>query len=272
MRFWSSLFGRGERETGQAVAGSAERQAAGSAERQAAASPSTSVAVREPASTAVSTDVRQVARPDNVIDAEWRMIPPAQQSKVAEWLKANKGKTLAAALVALGLGNLALNRSNTVTPVGQPEVDPVPAPAPAPAPAPVSPEDNGVTPEQQAIIDQMLEIMKGLEGDTDPQTVAAITNAQERISAVKGSKEQAAMDAQVAADARDAAAKSPYQKAPAVGGAGQPDTAPAPAEPKYGLTDREGRPIGTGTPGQYWNTQNESSDELARWLKIARGR
>ena len=158
-----------------------------------------------------------------------------------------------------------------VAPPPAPAPAPVVAPAPAPAPAPVSPEDNGVTPEQQAIIDQMLEIMKGLEGDTDPQTVAAITNAQERISAVKGSKEQAAMDAKVAADARDAAAKSPDWKAAlAATGAGQLGTAPA--EPKYGLTDREGRPIGTGTPGQYWNTQNESSDELSRWLKIARGR
>jgi len=267
--WFTDLFRRSERRTGQTGA-AAERQIALPAP---AAAPGTAVAVREPASTAVSTDVRQVARPDNVADIEWRMVPPAQQSRVADWLKANKGKTLAAALIALGIYNIATNdtppapvrRDDQPVPAPVPAPTPAPTPAPAPAPTPpVGPDGSEVTPEQQAIIDQMLDIMKGLDGDNDPQTVAAISNAQEKISAAKGSKDQAAQDAKQAAADRDAASRLPTQ-----GGVG----IKAPADkPKYGLTDRDGNPIGSGTPGVNWNKLDESSDELARWLKIAHRR
>jgi hypothetical protein len=265
--WFTDLFRRSGRETGQ-TAGAAERQIA---QPIPAATPGTAVTVRQPANTAVSTDVRQVARPDNVTDIEWRMVPPAERNRVAAYMANNRGKTLALALATLGIFNIATNTDNAPVPLkrdDQPAPAPAPAPSPVPAPEPpaplVGPDGSEVTPEQQAIIDEMLGIMKGISDDPDPQTVAAIANAQEKISAAKGSKEQAAQDTTTAADARDAANRAFTQDKSGT-------RAPA-AKPKYGLTDRDGNPIGSGTPGEYWNKLDESSDELARWLKIAHRR
>jgi LysM repeat protein len=48
----------------------------------------------------VSTELRKPPRPD-ISDVEWRTVPDSMKSRVAAWLRANPGKSMAAALVAV---------------------------------------------------------------------------------------------------------------------------------------------------------------------------
>ena len=210
----------------------------------------------------------------------------------------NPGK-VAAGSAALGAGAAMLATGNQPATVEVPSVDAQPAVPPA-----VPPAGGGPTPEQLEIIKQMQEIMKALEGDETPAAVNALSNAQEKISSITGSPAQAAQDATTAQRDRDAA---DAMTAPATGKPGEDRMAQqASTVSPTAASIISNSPVvqaSQGKPGETPMAQaaaaapvahdaaslkaaqdraagnmaedaktNESSDELARWLKIARGR
>ena len=52
----------------------------------------------------VSTEIRRPPRPD-ITDVEWRSVPDSMKARAGAWLKANPGKSLAAALLAVAAGS-----------------------------------------------------------------------------------------------------------------------------------------------------------------------
>jgi hypothetical protein len=217
----------------------------------------------------------------------------------------NPGKLAAgSALLGGGAAMLAANGGNQPATVEVPGVSTQPEVAPAPAPAP-APAGGGPTPEQLEIIKQMQEIMKQLADAGTPEANQAISNAQEQISKITASPAQAALDsanAQSDRDALDAAvpatgkpgetnmaqtaataptAASIISNSPAVQ-ASQPQSAGATAPVATNAASlRAAQDQAAGTRAPVGNEiggvaegigSNESSDELARWLRIARGR
>jgi hypothetical protein len=211
-------------------------------------------------------------------------------TNVVNTIKANPKKS-AAALAAAGLAGYGLNKALSGDPstTGGNTGGNKKAPTGSTQPA----AGGTATPEQQAIIDEMMKIMASLEGVEDPQTLAALANAQQQISTVTASKAQAAQDTATAGAARDAADAAPAPSAPA---GNQPDAnqssaetnrlaaqnkAAAPAAPAatpaangvnaagQNVTMPNGINPETGKPTA--SVQPVKEDELARWLKIARG-
>jgi hypothetical protein len=213
-----------------------------------------------------------------------------RSGRLSGWIKANPKKALALGLVgaaAIGAGTVAaLGGEEETDPTNGPTNDPDIAPKPA----------GGLTPEQQALIKQIKELMgKDYGGATEPEQQAwgvATSNAQAVVGkAEKANPAQIAMDKKNAAEA--AAVTSAGEKRAEEKKAGDISASPkGTTTTKSGTSGRDangnqlfktspssltgpdgkdlaGGKITTadGKPGQV----KESDNELARWLKIAHG-
>ena len=160
----------------------------------------------------------------------------------------------------------------TPTPAPTPTPDPTPTPGPTPTPT------GGLTPEQQELIKQIKALMAGHdENDAAPEWAKATSHAQAVVGKAEGgNKDQIAAD-QKAADAAGANvsnATADTTKGPNMGQVNKSDggQAAAPAGTTSSPTQTITLPkVPAGTVVNKDGVTESAEDELARWLRIARG-
>ena len=198
----------------------------------------------------------------------------ALAKKGVQWVGKNPGKAALGAAGALGAGALAYNamktpgsdetgtgsETGTTIPGGGGGTTTPSTPTATPdAPNPTT-DATGVTPEQQALIDQIKEIMSHEWGD-DPTWIKATGHAQVVLDKVTK-----ANPAQLAADAKNDTGAQTASASPA----GTTDTTNSIDKVAQGaVKDFQKSNMPQFTPKE--EGVNESDIELSRWLKIARG-
>ena len=212
-----------------------------------------------------------------------------RSGRLSGWIKANPKKALALGLVgaaAIGAGTVAaLGGKEETDPTNGPTTDPTNGPTTDPdiAPKPA----GGLTPEQQALIKQIKELMgKDYGGASTPEQQAwgaATSNAQAVVGkAEKANPAQIAQDKKNAAEA--AAVTSAGEKKAEEKKGGGISASPAGTTKPPGIKpgdlfkdsngvnrDASGKEYKQNPATKQFEPVTESDNELARWLRIARG-
>jgi hypothetical protein len=214
-----------------------------------------------------------------------------RSGRLSGWIKANPKKAVALGLVsaaAIGAGTVAaLGGEEETDPTNGPTNDPTNGPTTGPddiAPKP----SGGLTPKQQELIKQIKELMaKDYGGASTPEQQAweaATSNAQAVVGkAEKANPAQIAQDKKNAAEAA-AVTSAGEKKAEEKKGGGisaspaGTTTKPPGIKPGDLFKDRQG--VNRDASGKEYKQNpatkqfepvTESDNELARWLRIARG-
>lgn len=180
------------------------------------------------------------------------------------WAKSNPKKASSMGLLGLlGLAGLAGLHGGDTTNIP-------PKPAPGPGPAPIKPDvhpqstDAGLTPEQQRLIDEIEKKIQMMGTTEDPEMNAAYAHASEVIQQVKDSVGKAQTPASRLPGSDSEEGNKEFD--PTWGG-----TKPDPNKVAADSTLKVYNPSNGGATFTEPNKLAESDNELARWLKIARG-
>lgn len=197
-------------------------------------------------------------------------------NRAANYVGKNPGK-VALGATALGAGGMAVANALDGGSAPMPSPDPAPSPSPSPSPSPAPSPDptpdptpspspapsptGGLTPEQQALIAQIKELALKHGEDESPEWVKATGHMQVVLDkAEKASPEQSAADAKNDNGATTAKKPESGQAASPAGTTSMPtQTLTIPKVPAGTTIDNKGQ------------VKETVEDELARWLRIARG-
>lgn len=186
-------------------------------------------------------------------------------NKAANYVGKNPGK-VALGAAALGVGGVAAANALGGGSAPMPSPTPSPTTTPTPTPTPTPDPTGGLTPEQQELIKQIKDLALKHGEDESPEWAKATGHMQVVLDkAEKASPAQQAADAKNDTGATPATASKPTdgQAAAPAGSTKIPtQTITVPKVPAGTTVDKTGV-----TPP----VKESAEDELARWLRIARG-